>query len=258
MRKDLPNWLRDAIINSTYILFSSTWLDEKGRFSIIEATVNDPNVGVIAGFCYETGSLPLLVMFPELEKNFLGLLANAARPNGYIPHDLGIHSLDHPTDGTTSPPGWKDLGPSFILLVYRYYKWTSDKAFLEKMYPAMLKTLEWDLKQDTNGDGVPDLEGQADGSFDATSIRGKDSYTTSVFVAALIAIRETARILKIPKDEEWYNALITKARVVFEELYNGKYFEAWRGKPDPKGVRVHGRADRRMVGEPPRIRIYCR
>src|SRR5271165_1695345 len=100
VRRDLPDWLRDAIINSTYILFSSTWFDEKGRFSIIEATVNDPNVGVIAGFCYETGSLPLLVMFPELEKNFLGLLADAARPNGYIPHDLGIHSLDHPTDGT--------------------------------------------------------------------------------------------------------------------------------------------------------------
>ena len=62
---------------------------------------------------------PISIMFPQLEKTFLGLLAKAARPDGYIPHDLGLNSFDHATDGTTSPPGWKDLGPSFILLVFR-------------------------------------------------------------------------------------------------------------------------------------------
>src|SRR5579872_2329781 len=227
VRKDLPDWLRDAIINSTYILFSSTYLDEKERFSIIEATVNDPNVGVIAGFCYETGSLPLLVMFPQLEKRFLGLLADAARPDGYIPHDLGIHSMDHPTDGTTSPPGWKDLGTSFMLLVYRYYKWTRDKAFLEEMYPAMVKTLEWDLKHDLDGDGIPELEGSADASFDATPIKGKDCYNASVFVGSLIALRETARVLGNSKDEEWLDGLLRKAKPSFEQLFNGKYFDAW-------------------------------
>ncbi len=131
-------------------------------------------LGAIAGFCHEGGSLPLLVMFPELEKTFLGLLASAARPDGYIPHDLGIHSFDHATDGTTSPPGWKDLGPTFILLVNRYYKWTKDLQFLRETYPVMVKTLEWDLKQDRDGDGIPDAEGQADAGFDATAIKGKE------------------------------------------------------------------------------------
>jgi non-lysosomal glucosylceramidase len=235
VRKDLPDWLRDAIINTTYIFFSSTWLDEKGRFALIEATVNDPNVGVVAGFCYETGSLPLLVMFPELEKKFLGLLADAARPDGYIPHDLGIHSLDHPTDGTTSPPGWKDLGPSFILLVYRYYKWTGDKAFLEEMYPAMVKTLDWVLKQDKDGDGLPELEGSADASFDATPISGKDCYVSSIFVGSLIALKETARILGNGNDVDWVDGMLAKAKPSFDALFNGRYFEAWVGNPDPKG-----------------------
>jgi len=235
IKPDLPEWLKDAIVNSTYTLFSATWLDEKGRFAIFEATQNDPMLGTIAGFCHEGGSLPLLMMYPELEKTFLGLLARAARPDGYIPHDLGIHSFDHATDGTTSPPGWKDLGPAFILLMYRYYNWTRDVQFLREMYPTMQKTLEWDLKQDKDGDGIPDAEGQADAGFDATAIKGKDSYCGSMFVACLTAMREAAKILESPKDHARYESLLAKARKSFIELYNGRYFEAWQGNPDPKG-----------------------
>ena len=38
IRKDLPEWLRDAIINSTYVISSNSWLDERGRFAMLEAT----------------------------------------------------------------------------------------------------------------------------------------------------------------------------------------------------------------------------
>ncbi len=235
IKSDLPDWLKDAIVNSTYTLVASTWLDEKGRFALFEGTKIDPMLGTIAAFCHEGGSLPHLVMFPELEKTFLGLMAEAARPDGYIPHDLGLYSFDHPTDGTTSPPGWKDVGPSFILLVCRYYKWTKDVQFLKEMYPAMVKTLKWDLKQDKDGDGIPDIEGRGDDGFDTTSIQGKESYCASIFVACLTALRETAKILDNPKDHEWYDSLLTKARRSFSDLYNGRYFEAWRGDPDPTG-----------------------
>lgn len=235
IRNDLPDWLKDAIVNSTYTLFSSTWLDEKGRFALFEGTKVDPMLGTIASFCHEGGSLPLLVMFPELEKTFLNLLGKAARPDGYIPHDLGLYSLDHPTDGTTSPPGWKDLGPSFILLVYRYYKWTKDVQFLKEMYPVMVRTLKWDLNQDKDSDGIPEVEGDGDEGFDTTSIQGKESYCASIFVACLTALKETAKILNIASDQEWYEVLLTKAKKSFLDLYNGRYFEAWRGDPDPTG-----------------------
>lgn len=235
VKKDLPEWLRDAIINTTYTLVSATWLDEKGRFAMFEATQNDPAVGTIAGLCYEGGSIPIVTMYPDLEKCFIRQFANAARADGYIPHDLGLHSLDHSTDGTIRPPGWKDLGPSFILLVFRYYKWTKDIGFLREMYPTMVKALEWDLKQDKDGDGIPDTEGQADTAFDQMGIKGKDSYCGSLFVACLTALREIAKILENPKDREWFDSLLLKARQSFLELYNGRYFEAWTGEPNPKG-----------------------
>jgi non-lysosomal glucosylceramidase len=235
IRRDLPEWLRDAIINSTYTLSSASVLDEQGRFALIESTKFDPYYGTIAGLCHETGSLPLFKMFPELEKNFLVLLASKARDDGYIPHDLGINSFDHPTDGTTSPPGWKDLAPSFILLVYRYYLWMDDLQFLREMYPTLVRGLEWTIKQDTDGDGIPDLVGDGDGGFDATSITGRDSYVGSVFVASLIAMREIDRALDKPEEAEGISKLLSKARESFSALYNGRYFEAWTGEPNPKG-----------------------
>jgi uncharacterized protein (DUF608 family) len=233
--KDLPEWLRDAIINSTYVLSSSTWLDEKGRFALIEATQNDPNVGAICAFCHETGSLPVLKMFPELEKGFLKSIAKETRPDGYIPHCLGILSFDHADDGTTSPPGWKDIGPTFVLLVYRYYLETHDLRFLEEMYSTMMNAIIWDLKQDRDGDGLPELEGQGDGGFDATSITGIESCTSSTFVASLAALRAMCEVLGKRNDKQMIEGMLKKARDSFSELYNGKYFEAWKGEPDPKG-----------------------
>jgi non-lysosomal glucosylceramidase len=240
IKQDLPDWVKDGIINSTYILSSSTWLDEKGRFAIFEATKNDPMLGTIAQFCHEMGSLPVMKMFPELEKTFLRLLADAAREDGYIPHDLGILSLDHATDGTTAPPGWKDLNPTFILLVYRYYAWNNDVDFLKEMYPKMTAALEWILTRDFDGDGIPDCVGGGDGGFDATSVQGRDTYTGSIFIASLIAFREAARVLDRNRDVERAEKLITKARKSFEELYNGRYFEAWTGQPISTGYLFMG------------------
>jgi uncharacterized protein (DUF608 family) len=174
-------------------------------------------------------------MFPDLEKKFLELLANAAREDGYIPHDLGINSFDHATDGTTSPPGWKDLCPTFVLLVYRYYKFTNDKKFLADMYPRMMKALEWELKQDKDGDGLPDAEGDADAGFDATSIRGRDSYSSSLYLASLLALREIGDLLGKREDRERFSSLLSLGRKSFSELYNGKYFEAWKGEPVSRG-----------------------
>jgi non-lysosomal glucosylceramidase len=235
IKQDLPDWVKDGIINSTYILSSSTWLDEKGRFAIFEATKNDPMLGTIAQFCHEIGSLPILKMFPDLEKTFLKLLAQAAHPDGYIPHDLGIFSLDHPTDGTTAPPGWKDLNPTFFMLVYRYYAWNKDTKFLEEMYPTMLKALDWIVTTDFDGDGIPDCVGGGDGGFDATSVTGRDTYMGSTFIASLLAFREASRVLGKPGDVDRVEKLLAKARKSFEELYNGRYFEAWSGQPYSKG-----------------------
>jgi uncharacterized protein (DUF608 family) len=219
MSINLPDWLKDAIINSSYILTSSTWLDEKGRFGVLEAPEVFPVVGTIAGLCYE-GALPVLLLFPCLEKEFIKELANAIREDGYVPHDLGIWSFDSPIEGTTAPPRWKDLNPTFILLVYRYFKFTGDIDFLREMYPKMLKAYEWMLTRSI------EAEGSGDTAFDVLPIKGKNPMLLTLFIASALALRETKKVLN-EKDE---STDLSKLREMLNSLYNGKYFIAWEGQ----------------------------
>ncbi len=219
----LPDWLKDAIINSAYILSTSTWLDEKGRFAIYEAPENCPYLGTI-GTCYEFGSLPVLLMFPELEKSFLKTLASQIREDGYVPHDLGYNSLDSPIDGTTSPPRWKDMNPTFILLVYRYFKFTNDLEFLKEIYPSLVKAMEWEFS--VCKDGLPYLEGEMDNAFDATIIKGHDSYTSSLYIASLIAMKQIAKLMKDNKTLSNVDEKLKMAREAYRKMFNGKYFKS--------------------------------
>ena len=245
VRGDLPDWLKDAIINSTYILSSSTWLDEKGRFSIYESPEKCAFLGTIAGLCYEGGSLPVLKLFPELEKSFLDILLEDIRKDGYIPHDLGLHSLDVPMDGTTAPPEWKDTNPTFILLVYRYYRYTRDENFLKKYYPALERVLNLSLSQDLNNDGIPEQAGGFDTAFDNLYVKGTDTYVGSIWIAALESYKEILRILRKKDNIDSVQAIIDKARITLEKFYNGKYFRAWVGDPDPGDAVFAGQ----MIGQ---------
>ncbi|WP_292000008.1 GH116 family glycosyl hydrolase [Caldivirga sp.] len=228
----LPDWLKDAIINSAYILSSSTWLDERGRFTLFEAPENGPMLGTIAGACYETGSLPVVLMFPELEKSFLKQLTNAIRDDGYVPHDLGpYYSLDMPSDGTTAPPRWKDTNPTYILLVYRYFVRTGDVEFLRETYPKLLKVLEWELSQDKDGDGVPECEGTGDTGFDVTPITSLSSYIASLQVASLMAMVKIAEVLGDSATVSRISGILERARRVLNGLFNGKVFIPWTGEP---------------------------
>jgi len=241
----VEGWLKDAIINSAYILSSSTILDEKGRFGIYEAPQSFPFVGTI-GTCYEFGSLPVILFYPELEKSFLTLLRSYIREDGYVPHDLGYSSLDSPSDGTTSPPRWKDTNPTFILLVYRYYKMTGDVDFLKETYPLLMKVLKWEFEH--TKDGLPFLEGEMDNAFDSTIIKGHDSYTSSLFIASLIAMREIAKLMKDEETVKFVEEKLKEARESFKKMFNGKYFIPWEGEDGCFTAQVFGEWWTQLLG----------
>ena len=227
----LPDWLKDAVVNSTYILTTSTWLTRDGRFSILEGVEVCPCHGTLAGACYEAGSLPVVLMFPELEKSLLRQFTEAMRDDGYIPHSLGIYSLDHIEDGTTAPPKWKDLNSTYILLVYRYFRRSNDVEFIKKIYPKLIKAFEWVLGQDKDGDGVPELSGDGDTGFDAMSVKGFDSYTASLWIAALMAMGELAKLMNDTSTLNKVESTLVKARDAYDRRWLGDRFKAW-DEPD--------------------------
>ncbi len=217
----LKPWLRDALINNLYPLYSGTWYGKNGAFVSYESPIICPLMGTVDVRFY--GSLPVAFLFPKLELNAMEMLAKAQRRDGYIPHDLGRNRVDLPSDGTTYYR-WKDLASKFVLMCYRDYLITKDKGFLKKVYPNIKKAMEWEFSQDKNRDFLPDNEGQ-DQTFDLWNLYSTNSYTAGIFLAALLACIKIARLFKDKASEEIYREWFREGRKTFEKkLWNGSYF----------------------------------
>jgi uncharacterized protein (DUF608 family) len=216
-----PRWFNEALLANLAPFGASTWLTKDGRFSFYEAPVVCPLMGTVDVGFY--GSIPLSYFFPELEKSLILQFAAAQRPDGYVPHDLGKNRLDLPSDGTTFHR-WKDLNPKFILMAYRDWLWSGDAAFFERLYPHVKKALAWSVGTDFDGNGLPDNEGQ-DQTFDLWGLYGTNAYTSSIYLAALLAcerMAERARDLRFA--EECRGRFALGSRSFERELWNGRFF----------------------------------
>ncbi len=220
----VDKWLKDALINNLYVMTSSSWWTKDNKFVLYESPRDCPLMNTVDVRFY--ASLPIALLFPELELSSMELVRQSQRSSGYIPHDLGYERIDAPSDGTTAPPQWKDLNSKYILMMYRNYLWTNNEACIKDSYSSIKNALEWLLKTDKNGDFLPDNEG-ADQTFDAWSFYGTNSYSACIFLAALRACMEIAKLNNdqelVMKCSQWYD----KGRNNFhEQLWTGKYFKA--------------------------------
>jgi uncharacterized protein (DUF608 family) len=220
----LPEWLKMALINNLYVYTAASWWTKKGDFSLYENTVKWPLMDSLDVRYY--GSIPLAVFFPQLEKRTMEMFARAQRPDGRIPHDFGKAQLNCPSDGTTAGAPWKDLSTKFALMAYRDYLWTKDTAFLKKIYPAVKKAMRWQFSTDKNRDYLPDNEGK-DSTFDMWDFHGVNSYTSSVFLAALLATQKMAARLKDHAFLQRCRLYFLRGRDTFQKkLWNGKFYIA--------------------------------
>ncbi|NQT00366.1 MAG: hypothetical protein HQ595_04700 [Candidatus Omnitrophica bacterium] len=220
----LPDWLKDALINNLYVYTAASWWTKRGDFALYENTVKWPLMDSLDVRYY--GTLPLVIFFPELEKRTMEMFARAQRPDGRIVHDLGRAQLNCPSDGTTAGRPWKDLSTKFALMVYRDYLWTGDKVFLKKMYPVVKKAMLWQFSTDKNRDCLPDNEGK-DSTFDVWDFNGVNSYTSSVFLAALLATQRMAQKNKDFTFLKLCREYFLKGRDSFQrKLWNGKFYIA--------------------------------
>lgn len=223
----LPAWLKDALINDLYPFFSSSLWTKTDKFALVEAPQSCFLTGTLDVRFYS--SIATLLFFPRLELKELLLFARAQRENGYIPHDLGHKRLDMPSNGTTAL-FWKDLNPKFILMAYRNFLFTQNKGFLEEIYPATKKALEWIMNTDNNDDYLPDNQGQ-DQTFDLWPFYGASSYTSSIFLASLLAMEKMAVLMQDDKTKDLAREWFEKGSENFQKkLWNGKYFICYNDK----------------------------
>lgn len=220
--RGLPLWLEDAMLNNLYVLSSGSWWDREGRFALFEASRTCQLMNTVDVLYY--ASIPVSWCYPGLQESGITLVAKSQRGDGYIPHDLGRGRIDYPSDGTTAPPRWKDLCPKFVLMVYRDVLWWGREDLLRRLYDSVKQAMLWAIASDLNGDHLPDNEG-ADQTFDNWNFQGTNSYTSSIYLAALLACERMAEAMGDHAfSQELHQKFILGQQSFEEQLWNGRYY----------------------------------
>ncbi len=256
-----PLWYRGMLFNELYALTDggTFWGRQPGS-----DTKAPPTFALLECFDYAYygtldvrfyASLPLLKFWPAIDKQVLREFADTVpkewpeqglwvwktqqtgepvthkrKKIGAVPHDLGVPEGD-PFVAVNEPGwqdtnDWKDLNSKFVLMVYRDYVLTgrTDDAFLRETWPAVKAAIEY-LRQFDQGGGVPENSGYPDQTYDSWVVSGVSAYSGGLWLAALRAGEETARVLGDTKSAEEYHALFLKGQKTYiTQLWNGEYF----------------------------------
>jgi uncharacterized protein (DUF608 family) len=231
-----PDWLKDALVNSLYALArNSIYLDD-GRLLVNESFTGRAVTESVA--CRFNSSYPLLMLFPEQEKQSIRTIAKSQAENGEIPFGLGAPlGLESPMFGAQRPI----LSTEFALMCWRTFALTQDLELLVGLYPRMKKALQYAMTLDTDGDG---LINEAPGSetgfpsnqfYDSWPWFGTSSYTAGIGLAALRAGEESARRCGDDEFAGWCRERFTRGAAAYSDLlWTGRYYRLYS---DPEGFR---------------------
>jgi non-lysosomal glucosylceramidase len=256
-----PDWYRAMLFNELYTLTDggTFWGRRQGSdkntpatFALLEC-FDYAYYGTLDVRFY--ASMPLLKFWPDIDKHVLREFADTVpreypelglwvaktqetgapvlhkrKKVGAVPHDLGVPEGDPfvlvNEPGWQDTNDWKDLNSKFVLMVYRDYVLTgkTDKQFLRDMWPAVQLAMKY-LEQFDHGGGIPENSGYPDQTYDSWIVRGVSAYCGGLWLAALRASEETARVLGETQSADTYHAQFLKAQKTYiDKLWNGEYF----------------------------------
>jgi len=257
-----PEWYRAELFNELYILADggSFWGrpvdgDPKSApiFSFMEC-YDYPYYSTLDVRFY--GSMPLVKFWPDLDKQEMRTFAETVlrdepekllwiwksqqdnkatfrtrKSRGAVPHDLGAPEEDPffkvNQFSWQNTDDWKDLNTKFVLMVYRDYVFTGrkDTQFLRDTWPSVQLALEYLRKYDRDGDGLPENDGFPDQTYDVWVVRGPSAYCGGLWLGALRAAEEMAKVLGDPTAEAKYHELYARSQASYiKKLWNGEYF----------------------------------
>jgi len=219
----LPYWFVQRTAMPASILASNTaqWW-KNGRFYMYEG------VGFCLGTCTHVYAYAHAIawLFPGLERNMR------------LRQDLADEVIDPETGRINFRGRSYRGGPSLaahgyaadgqcgvVLRVYREHLMSPDGKFLDKAWPRTRKAMDYMIRLDGE-DGKEDgaIWGRQHSTWDA-DLYGANGYVTTLYLAALRAAEEMARIQGEQGSAERYRRIYESGRrFALEELWNGDYF----------------------------------
>ncbi|WP_264874288.1 glycoside hydrolase family 116 protein [Vibrio agarivorans] len=229
-------------MNTLSFLAESTVWDKENKF-LVKECVDYPFFNSLDVYFY--GSFALLYLLPELDgfvmeefarailaedptlrryweyedKPFAELVDNkyegTRAVRGAVIHDLGS-PFDIQPDAYSwhNVKEWKDLAPKFILMVYRHFKKTGNRAVVEACWTAVKESVVYLDNLVAPGDTLPLTRG-TDDTFDNLSSHGISIYCASLWSAGLRAGSALAELMNEPELSIEY---AEKAQAALEEL----------------------------------------
>lgn len=189
-------------------------------------------------------SFALIMLFPKLELSIqrdfaaavlmhdpekIQMLTGKRVPRkilGAIPHDLGLNDPWYQVNAYVLHDinRWKDLNPKFVLQVYRDVVATGNRSFAKAVWPSVYIAMAYMDQFDNDKDGMIENEGFPDQTYDMWSVVGVSAYSGGLWVAALQAASSMAQLVGDKVSEDYFWNRYQKAKIVFEQLWNGSYF----------------------------------
>jgi non-lysosomal glucosylceramidase len=153
------------------------------------------------------------------------------KAKGAVPHDLGVPQEDPFAQVNSfswqNTNDWKDLNSKFVLMIYRDYVFTGkkDTEFLRTTWPSVQEALQHLQQYDRTGDGIPQNDDYPDQTYDVWIVHGESAYCGGLWLAALRAAEEIAKVLGDTTSATKYHAMFLKGQDTYvKKLWNGEYF----------------------------------
>jgi uncharacterized protein (DUF608 family) len=200
-------------------LTKCSWWDKAGRFAVWEGWA-------CCGFhtmdiTYQ-GSFNILSLFPDLQLKQMEMGAQFQRADGRV-HHFFTPDLTHTDHGFDRV----DMNPQYVMIVCRDYLWTGDKAYLQRLWPSIIKAMDNHQELDGDGDGLPDHDTKRN-TYDNWNFFGTPSYIASLWLGALTAAVRMATDLNDHIHAQKWQDLLAKGRTAFDQkLWNGEYYSLW-------------------------------
>ena len=200
-------------------LVKSTWWIKDGGYGIWEGL----------GCCGHSttdvdyqGSHSVAALFPELKLGQSKRMIRFQNDKGQVPHNYS-GDFDHVDNGFNRV----DMNPQYVMMACRDYLWTGDKAYLEDMWPHIVKAMDYTASLDSDGDGLPDTEHRH------ADLRPVGHARHAVLHRVVVDRRAAGRHphgedLGNTADAGRWKATLDKASASFDRLlFNGEYYRLW-------------------------------
>ena len=246
---DLPDWLRDGLVQSLYSLSKNTvwiartrkdeWWDEIGWFTHNESHTGCPITETMV--CRMHGHLPILFFFPELERTTLDAFRHYQISDGEIPFSYGMESAMRDPRYHCQHP----LNPGqYAQMIYRLYLRTADRDQLAHFYDSARRAIRYQFSLDDDDDGLVNEQSHAplgelssaNQFYDIWPWYGTSAYVAGTWLATLSCGHAMAALMNDDDFAAECADWLKRGKAAYQDkLWTGEYYRLWHDPANTSG-----------------------